>query len=99
MLEENSIAELKHRNRWRHLVLSASLIVMEILANVLRFVGLFVTVSGLWQLAGGVRWVVSGRVDERQRSANSARLGLPLLVVGIILLFGGTWLANWAQLQ
>lgn len=72
---------------------------MEVLANVLRFVGLFVSVSGLWQLTGGVRLVVSGRIDERRRSASSLKLGLPLLIVGVILLFGGTWFANWARVR
>lgn len=72
---------------------------MEVLANVLRFVGLLVTVSGLWQLTGGVRLVVSGRIDERRRSASSIKLGLPLLIIGVILLFGGTWLANWARVR
>lgn len=72
---------------------------MEVLANILRFIGLFITVSGLWQLAGGVRLIVSGRIDERQSSAGSVKIGLPLLVVGVILLFGGTWLANWARVR
>lgn len=72
---------------------------MEVLANVLRFIGLFVAVSGLWQLAGGVRLIVSGRIDERQRSANSVRIGLPLLIVGVVLLLCGTWLANWVRVR
>lgn len=72
---------------------------MEAVANILRFIGLFVTVSGLWQLTGGVRLVVSGRIDERRRSANSIKLGLPLLIIGVVLLFGGTWLANWARVR
>ncbi len=72
---------------------------MEVIANVLRFIGLLITVSGLWQLAGGVRLVVSGRIDEKQRSARSVKIGLPLLVIGVILLFGGTWLANWARVR
>lgn len=69
------------------------------LANVLRLVGLFVTVAGLWFSASGMRVVVSGRIDERQRSAKSLKLGLPLLLIGVVLLFGGTWLSNWAQLS
>lgn len=72
---------------------------MEVLANILRFIGLFITASGLWQLTGGVRLVVSGRIDERRRSASSIKLGLPLLIFGILLLFGGTWLANWASVR
>ncbi|MFO0788527.1 MAG: hypothetical protein U0805_03655 [Pirellulales bacterium] len=70
---------------------------LEILANVLRCIGLFATVAGLWMSAGGMRVVVSGRLDERRRSAKSLKVGLPLLVLGVILLFGGTWLASRAQ--
>lgn len=72
---------------------------MEVLANVARFVGLVVTVFGLWFSAGGLRLLVSGRIDERRRSANSLRLGIPFLIVGLLLLFGGTWLAHWARLS
>jgi O-antigen/teichoic acid export membrane protein len=72
---------------------------LELLANGLRFVGLFVTIAGLWFSAGGMRVVVSGRIDERRRSAKSLKLGLPLLIGGIVLLFGGSWLATWAQQQ
>ena len=67
---------------------------LQLVANLLRFVGLFLTVSGLWFSAGGLRVVVSGRIDERKRSAKSLKLGLPLLAVGLILLVRGTWLAN-----
>ena len=70
---------------------------LEVLAIVVRFVGLVVVLPGLWFVAGGLRMVVSGRIDERRRSANSLKLGSPLLVVGLLLLFGGSWLANWAQ--
>jgi hypothetical protein len=69
---------------------------LEVFANVVRIVGLIAALPGLWWLAGGLRVVVSGRIDERRRSASSLRLGLPLLVVGLLLIFGGTWLANWA---
>ncbi|MEX0613089.1 MAG: hypothetical protein WD738_23105 [Pirellulales bacterium] len=71
----------------------------EVLGNVLRLFGLFVTIAGLWLSAGGLRLVVSGRIDERRRSANTLKWGLPLLVLGLLLLVGGTWLANRAQLQ
>ena len=67
------------------------------LAHALRLVGLLATLAGLWFSAGGMRVIVSGRIDERRRSAKSLRLGLPLLVAGVVLLFGGTWLAKWAQ--
>jgi hypothetical protein len=67
---------------------------VQVLGNLLRLVGLFFTVSGLWFSAGGLRVVVSGRIDERKRSAKSLKLGLPLLTAGLLLLFCGTWLAN-----
>ena len=69
---------------------------LEVLGNLVRFTGLVVTIIGLWHAAGGLRVVVSGRIDERRRSANSLRLGISLLIVGLLLLFGGTWLGNWA---
>lgn len=71
--------------------------VLEVVANLLRFIGLFTTVAGLWFSASGMRVVVSGRIDERRRSAKSLKVGLPLLVAGLVLLFGGTWLAGRAQ--
>jgi hypothetical protein len=70
---------------------------LEIVANLVRLAGLVVVLPGLWFSAGGMRVVVSGRIDERKRSASALRWGLPLLIVGVLLLFGGTWLANWAQ--
>jgi hypothetical protein len=57
-----------------------------------------VLLPGLWFAAGGMRVVVSGRIDERRRSANSLKLGLPLVLLGLLVLIGGSWLANWAQL-
>jgi hypothetical protein len=70
----------------------------EVIANIFRFAGLIVLLPGLWMSATGLRVVVSGRIDERRRSGNSLKLGLPLVVAGLLLLFGGTWLANWARL-
>ena len=70
---------------------------LEVLGNVARFAGLLVTIVGLWFSAGGMRVVVSGRIDERRRSAMSLKKALILLVVGLVLLFAGTWLVNWAQ--
>jgi hypothetical protein len=67
---------------------------MEVFGNVLRFAGLLLTLVGLWFSAGGMRVVVSGRIDERRRSANSLKRGLPLLALGLVLLVGGTWLAS-----
>ena len=69
---------------------------METLGNMLRFTGLLATIAGLWFSVGGLRVVVSGRIDERRRSANSLKRGLPLLVLGIVLFVGGTWLVQWA---
>lgn len=68
----------------------------QVVATVVRLVGLVCLLPGLFLAAGGVRTVVSGRVDERKKSAIALRAGLPLLVIGVVLLFGGTWLANWA---
>ena len=68
------------------------------MANVVRLVGLVMTCAGAVVLAaGGLRVVVSGRIDERRQIGQlAADWGLPLLAVGLLLLFGGTWLANWA---
>lgn len=63
------------------------------LATTLRFVGFVLTLWGLWKSAGGMRVVVSGRIDERKRAAKSLKLGLPLLAAGLALLFLGSWLA------
>ena len=72
---------------------------LEAFANVLRIVGLILVIPGLWWLAGGMRVVVSGRIDERRRSASALKLGLPLLIVSLLLIFGGTWLVNWARMS
>ncbi len=70
---------------------------LETLANALRFAGLLVTIAGLWFSATGMRVVVSGRIDERRKSASSLKFGLPLLISGIVVLVLGTLLAKWAQ--
>ena len=80
----------------RHQGIRRGVTVLEFVANIVRFVGLVMTLVGLWHSAGGMRVVVSGRIDERRKSASSLRRGLPLLAVGLLLLFGGTWLATWA---
>lgn len=67
---------------------------MELAINVLRLLGLVITLAGLWMVAGGMRVVVSGRIDERKRSAGSLKRGLPILIVGLLLLFGASWLIN-----
>jgi len=71
---------------------------VELVANIARLGGLVVTMVGLWYSVGGLRLVVSARLDERRRSAKSLRIGTPLLIVGLLLLFGGTWLAQWAKI-
>jgi hypothetical protein len=71
----------------------------EILARLLQVGGLFVIVLGLWFSARGMRVVVSGRIDERRRSADSLKLGISLLIAGMLLLFGGAKLGNWALLR
>ena len=70
---------------------------LVLLANLIRFVGLVLTVLGLWFSAGGMRVVVSGRIDERRKSANSLKRGIPLLVAGLVILVGGTLFVNWIQ--
>jgi hypothetical protein len=67
---------------------------LQLVANTLRIVGLLLVLPGLWFTAGGLRVVVSGRIDERRRSARSLRLGLPLLAAGLLLLFAGSWMAR-----
>ena len=64
------------------------------LATVLRFVGLVLIVYGLWKSSGGMRVVVSGRIDERKRASHSLKIGLPLLVIGLAVEFLGMWLAS-----
>jgi hypothetical protein len=71
---------------------------VEAVANMVRFLGLLIALPALWWSAGGLRMVVSGRIDERRRSASSLILGLPLLIVAILLIISGTWLANWARM-
>jgi O-antigen/teichoic acid export membrane protein len=69
-------------------------IAVDTIANIVRFLGLAVVIAGLWFSAGGLRVVVSGRIDERRRSSQSLKVGLPLLAVGLLLLFGSFWLAS-----
>jgi succinate dehydrogenase/fumarate reductase cytochrome b subunit len=68
----------------------------QMVAAIVRIVGWVCVVPGLFFAANGVRTVVSGRIDERKSSRRALRIGLPLLTLGLILVFGGTWLANWA---
>jgi uncharacterized membrane protein YjjP (DUF1212 family) len=65
-----------------------------VIASALRIAGIVCLVPGLFLAANGVRTVVSGRIDERSRSQRALRIGLPLTILGVCLLFGGTWLAS-----
>ena len=68
---------------------------IRILGNILWMLGGLMTVFGLWSVAGGLRVVVSGRMDERKESGKAAIIGVPFAVIGVVLLFVGIWLANW----
>jgi hypothetical protein len=68
---------------------------VRILGNILWVVGGLMAVFGLWSVAGGLRVVVSGRIDERNQSGKAAKIGIPFAVIGVVLLFVGIWLANW----
>jgi hypothetical protein len=70
---------------------------MELFANLIRVAGFVILLPGLWFAVGGMRVVVSGRIDERKRSARSLRIGLSLVAAGILMLLGGAWLANWTH--
>lgn len=70
---------------------------LETFGNVLRFAGLLVTIVGLWFTAGGMRVVVSGRIDERRRSAMSLKKAIALLVIGLLMLIAGSWFASTAH--
>jgi uncharacterized membrane protein len=63
-------------------------------ATLVRIVGLVLIVYGLWKSAGGMRVVVSGRIDERKRASKSLKIGLPLLALGLAVEFLGMWLAS-----
>jgi hypothetical protein len=69
---------------------------LEVLGYALSLIGLLATVFGLWSVAGGLRVVVSSRIDERSESVRAVKFGIPFAVGGVVLLFGGIWLANWA---
>jgi hypothetical protein len=73
------------------------MMLLRVLGYALSLIGFLSAVFGLWSVAGGLRVVVSGRMDEREQSAKSIKIGVPFAVVGIALLFGGIWLANWAS--
>lgn len=58
------------------------------LVTILRYVGFALIITGLWFSAGGMRVVVSGRIDERKKSTRSLKRGLGLLLVGVAMLIG-----------
>ena len=70
---------------------------VEIVAVAVRFVGLVLVLPGLWLVANGMRVVVSGRIDERRRAGSSLRRGVPILLAGLLFLFGASWIHAWAQ--
>lgn len=73
------------------------MISLEALIRMLRLVGLLLLMPGLWYLAGGLRVVVSGRIDERNRSAQSLKKGCAFLAIGIFVLIGAAWLNAWVK--
>ncbi len=70
------------------------LVVLAGVATFLRFVGLVLIVYGLWKSAGGMRVVVSGRIDEQKRASQGLKIGLPLLGLGLAVEVLGMWLAS-----
>jgi hypothetical protein len=69
---------------------------LQILGNALWVIGLLATVFGLWCAAGGLRAVVSRRIDEQRQGSTAARFAVPFIIVGVALLLGGLWLADWS---
>jgi hypothetical protein len=67
---------------------------LALLSILIRLAGLTLIVFGLWLSAGGLRMVVSGRIDERNSARDSLKLGLPLLGGGIVLVAFGMWMEN-----
>ena len=67
---------------------------LALLSIFLRLAGLTLIIFGLWFSSGGLRMVVSGRLDERNQAARSLKLGLPLLAGGVALLLFGFWMEN-----
>ena len=65
---------------------------LELLSIVLRLAGVTLIILGLWFSAGGLRMVVSGRIDERNTAQHSLKLGLPILGGGLVVLWFGFWL-------
>jgi hypothetical protein len=68
---------------------------LKVLGNAMWIVGLLSTIFGLWCAAGGLRAIVSRRIDEREQSGRAAKFAVPFIIAGITLVLGGLWLANW----
>ncbi len=69
---------------------------LRVVGELLLAVGLMSAAFGLWCAAGGLRVVVSNRMDEQKASGKSARFAVLYIVAGLVLTFGGMWLAGWA---
>jgi hypothetical protein len=69
---------------------------LRLLGEAMLAVGAMSAMFGLWCAVGGLRVVVSSRVDEKRQGSRSARFAVLYIVAGLILSFGGLWLAGWA---
>jgi hypothetical protein len=69
---------------------------LKYLGDVLLVAGVMSGVFGLWCAMGGLRVVISNRVDEQRRAGKSAIFAVFFILVGLALSFGGLWLAGWA---
>ncbi len=67
---------------------------IRILGRAFQVLGGLAMLFGLWCAAGGLRVVVSRRTDERSQSGRAVKFAVPFIVVGVVLLLGGTWLAD-----
>jgi uncharacterized membrane protein YiaA len=69
---------------------------LRVLGELLLAGGVLSAAFGLWCAAGGLRVVVSNRMDEQKQSGKSARFAVLYIVLGLVLAFVGLWLAGWA---
>jgi hypothetical protein len=69
---------------------------IRIFGHALQLFGAAAVVFGLWCGAGGLRVLVSRRIDERRQSGRAAKFAVPFTIAGVGMLLLGTWLANWA---
>ncbi len=72
------------------------MIAVATLGNLLQLAGLVAAGAGFWLLAGGLRVVVSGRIDERRKSARALKRGLALALVAAVLFGVGTMVVREA---